>query len=452
MFKVYVIKNNRFLGVLEEDSKKIQFIYADTITEKEYLKELNYPINTSTHLFPVFENMLPEHDRLVALKAQSSINSEIEALLYLHDIHGSFEFYTEDEFNKIIFQDLEPFNYNDVKTEVLDNKYTFPNILDYALDIEDAVLHPTQVSHSKVIGLSGYQYKFSVTKDDDKKLISLDGEKNSNYFMKPYSEYYTNFRPKEKDRSYIPYLLINEHIFMTLARDFGFNVPYNGIIKGKQDYHYIIKRFDRHNDEKIDHYEVLTLMGKLSDQKYKVTMREVFDTVKTYIDNDNLIELYKFIVFSVVIGHGDLHAKNLSLIYKSSDPKEEQMELSPFYDISTTKIYKDTKTNDVGLKIGNKTSKIKKEHLLDFAKIVDIDRDIAKSCIQEVGKMFIDTFENYIKLLPDEIKVLPYRVSSYGTIKPLENILKEYYVDRKIYIEKNLLDSTFIENPDAIWN
>lgn len=451
MFKVYVVKNNRFLGVLEEDSKKIQFIYADTITEKEYLKELSKPINISTQLFPVFENMLPEHDRLAALKAQSSINSEIEALLYLHDIHGSFEFYTEDEFNKIIFKDLEPFTYNDVKTEVLDSEYAFPNILDYTLDVEDAILYPTQVNHSKVIGLSGYQYKFSVTKDDDKKLISLDGKQNSNYFMKPYSEYYTNFRPKEKNRSYIPYLLINEHIFMTLARDFGFNIPYNGIIKGKEDYHYIIKRFDRHNDNKIDHYEVLTLMGKLSDQKYKVTMREVFDTVKEYIDNDNIIDLYKFIVFSVIIGHGDLHAKNLSLIYKSNSAKEEEMELSPFYDISTTKIYKDTKSNDIGLKIGNRTSKIKKESLVEFATIIDIDEAQANNYIIELSKMFIDRFEDYIKLLPDEIKSLPYYVNSYGSIKPLETIFKEYYLERRKYIEENFLDSDLVNEQDDIW-
>ena len=68
---------------------------------------------------------------------------------------------------------------------------------------------------------------------------------------------------------------------MSLARDFGFSVPYNGIIKHDSDYHYIIKRFDRHGELKIDH-EILTLMNKNSDQKYKVSMRS-FGTAKMYI-------------------------------------------------------------------------------------------------------------------------------------------------------------------------
>ena len=64
-------------------------------------------------------------------------------------------------------------------------------------------------------------------------------------FTKSYSKYYTTYVPNDKERSYIPYLLINEHLFMTLARDFGFSVQYNAIIKHSSDYHYIIKRFDR---------------------------------------------------------------------------------------------------------------------------------------------------------------------------------------------------------------
>uniref|UniRef100_UPI00155DA631 hypothetical protein n=1 Tax=Aliarcobacter cryaerophilus TaxID=28198 RepID=UPI00155DA631 len=53
---------------------------------------------------------------------------------------------------------------------------------------------------------------------------------------------------------------------MTLARDFGFKVPYNGIIKNEMDYHYIIKRYDRYSDTKIDHTEILTLMDKVSTE------------------------------------------------------------------------------------------------------------------------------------------------------------------------------------------
>ena len=67
-------------------------------------------------------------------------------------------------------------------------------------------------------------------------------------------------------------------------------------------------------------------MNKNSDQKYKVTMKDVMETAKEYISKEQLVELYRFIVFSVVIGHGDLHAKNISLIYSSNKFDEKTIQ------------------------------------------------------------------------------------------------------------------------------
>jgi serine/threonine-protein kinase HipA len=438
--KIFVVKNQQLLGTLSQESGKIKFIYSDEISVDSYLQGLKEKENISNTLFPIFENMLPEFEQVNFIKAQNNITTQIEVLLYLSDIHGSYEFYKEDDFYKLKFQEQNIFNFNELKDEILDNNYTFPNILEYDLNIDDSILYPNGLANSKVIGLSGYQYKFSVIKDDDKKSITYDEAKSGNYFMKPYSKYYTTYTPHDKDRSYIPFLLINEHMFMSLARDFRFNVPYNAIIKHGSDYHYIIKRYDRYGELKIDHHEILTLMNKNSDQKYKVSMREVMETAKEYISKEQLVELYRFIVFSVVIGHGDLHAKNISLIYSSNKFDEETMQLSPFYDVSTTKIYKDTKKNDIGLKIGNRTSNIKKVDLLQLASWIDISEEKATNLIEQISTQFIDTFESYIEKLPANIKALPYHTSKYGGQKPFEIILKEYFKNRVDYLsDKNFL-------------
>ncbi len=446
--KIFVVKNKQFIGTLSEEIGKIRFVYNDEIPAGSYFQGLKEKENISSNLFPIFENMLPEFEQLNFIKAQNNISTQIEVLLYLTDIHGSYEFYTQNDFEKLELQKQNIFNFIDTKEEILDNNYTFPNILDYSLSIDDSILYPNGLANSKVIGLSGYQYKFSIIKDDINKTISYDETKNSNYFMKPYSKFYTSYMPNEKDRSYIPYLLINEHLFMSLARDFGFSVPYNGIIKHDSDYHYIIKRFDRHGELKIDHHEILTLMNKNSDQKYKVSMREVLETAKMYISKEQLVELFRFIIFSAVIGHGDLHAKNLSLIYSSNKLDERAMQLSPFYDISTTKIYKDTKKNDVGLKIGNRTSKIKKTDLLQLALSIDIDQNLANNLIEQTSKQFIDTFQTYIEKLPDSIKALPYHTSKYGGQKPFEAVLKKYYKNRVEDLYNNLLEKF---NNHSIW-
>lgn len=271
--KIFVVKNQQLLGSLIEENGNIKFIYHNKIPSSSYLNGLNKKENISKTLFSIFENMLPEFEQVKLIKSQNNLTSEIEVLLYLNNIHGSFEFYTEEGFKNKEFKIQSIFQYNEVKDEILDNEYIFPNILEYDLNIDYSILYPEGLTNSKVIGLSGYQYKFSVIKDDVQNKISYDETKSSNYFMKPYSKYYSTYAGNDKDRSYIPFLLINEHIFMTLARDLGFSVPYNAIIKDGNDYHYIIKRFDRYEKLKIDHQEILTLMNKKRSKIYNYNER-----------------------------------------------------------------------------------------------------------------------------------------------------------------------------------
>ncbi len=441
---IYVIKNNLPLGILTQSSDGvITFEYLDFVPEEQYLGSLSKKINTSNVLFPIFENMIPEHDQKILLESQYGITNSIDILLHLENIHGTYEFYSQEEFEAYRpLETFEKFVYNEKIDEILDNNYEFPNILkDYQLNISNETLYPEGITKGKVIGLSGFQYKFSILINKEDKTITHDSGKLSNCFMKPYNRHYSHYDYKDKDRSYIPYLLINEHLFMTLARDFGFKVPYNGIIKHEIDYHYFIKRFDRYNDSKIDHTELLTLMNKISTEKYKVTMQEVFETAKEYLNNEDQIILFKFIIFSVVIGHGDLHAKNLSLINVSNHSNEENKQLSPFYDISTTKIYKGIMDRDIGLKIINKTKNIDRQMLLKFADVIKIDKNIAIDLINEVYSQFKDTFLMYVEKLPNEIKGLTFYHGRYskGT---LDAVLRKYYKNRLEFIEENLLEKT----------
>lgn len=441
---IYVIKNTLPLGILTQSSEGvITFEYLDFVLKEQYLGSLSKKINTSDVLFPIFENMIPEHDQKILLESQYEITNSIDILLHLENVHGTYEFYSQEEFEAYRpLESFEKFVYNEKIDEILDNNYEFPNILkDYELNISNETLYPEGITKGKVIGLSGFQYKFSILINKEDKTITHDSGKLSNYFMKPYNRHYSHYDYKDKDRSYIPYLLINEHLFMTLARDFGFKVPYNGIIKHEMDYHYFIKRFDRYNDSKIDHTELLTLMNKISTEKYKVTMQEVFETAKEYLNHGEEIILFKFIIFSVVIGHGDLHAKNLSLINVSNKSTEENKQLSPFYDISTTKIYKGLIDRDIGLKIINKTKNIDRQILLKFADIIKIDKDIAINLINEVYSQFKDTFLMYVEKLPNEIKGLVFHHGKYskGT---LDAVLRKYYNNRLEFIEKNLLEKT----------
>lgn len=452
--KIFVLKQGKPIGYLEEKTfDHVSFSYLEGIEEKLYIPGLKEKVNTNnTGLFLVFKNMFPENNQIEILKTQYEIGSNIELLLYLEDIHGSYTFLNEEDYKKYTEPAFEIYAYDEVINNVLESNYTFPNILDYSLDIDSKKLHPENIVNSKVIGLSGFQYKFSIIKDDDKKSIFVDEEKTSEYFMKPYNKYNTTYVPRDKERLYIPYLLINEHLFMTIARDIGFPVPYNGIIKDGTDYHYIIKRFDRYKNEKFDHEEFATLLGYDSDTKYNATLIEVLEKASEYIDTDEIKQLLLFFFFSTIISHGDLHSKNISLIHASNSIEEQIKYLAPYYDISTTYIYKGLKEKDIGLKILNKKSKIKKSDFLNIARKFNIDEVGFENEMKRIVEFFLNKFHDYIALLPSEIQDLPFYSGYYSSHKPFKSILEKYYLERKKYIKK-YIDATWIkEDHGSIFN
>lgn len=443
--KIYVVKQGKPLGYLEEKTfGKIHFVYLQDIDESCYIQGLNKKENFSDNgLFLVFRNMFPENDQIDRIKSQHKIGTHIELLLYLEDIHGSYTFLKEDEYSHYQKSKHIPHEYNEVMNDILQNEYTFPNILNYELNIPEETLFPNETAHSRVIGLSGFQYKFSITKDDHKQEIRVDTNNRSQYFMKPYSKYHTTFAPYEKDRLYIPYLLINEHLFMTLARDSGFQVPYNAIIKDGEDYHYIIRRYDRYKNEKFDHEEFATMLGYNSHTKYDASVQEILKKAREFVDDNELKELLLFFYFSTLIGHGDLHAKNISLIHASNAIDEKQKHLSPYYDISTTHLYTGLKDREIGLKLLGRKSRIKKEHLLTLAESFDIDLQDFEYQMQRITNIFVDNFPEYIMALPPEILDLPFQ-RKYGGHMPFKSKLFKYYEERKAYI-KNAIDTTWIK-------
>ncbi len=439
--QLYVTKNGKLIGILAETSDGVvTFKYSDGISSDQFLPGLGDRVNTTPTLFPIFENLLPEHEQLTLLKVKHNITSKIGTLLYLNDVHGSFEFY--DNINDVSeLSECPIFIYSQIKDNILESNYTFPNILsDYTLEISDEKLSPSGLTGSKIIGISGYQYKFSVHKDDIQKRIYLQENNQSHYILKPNNLHYSKFNPKDQNNVYIPFLLVNEHIFMSFARNFGFDIPYNGIIKHGEYFHYIIKRYDRFQGMKIDHYEILSLLGKQSTDKYSITCKEIIEKCKEYLTLDDLTKLFRFIVFSIIIGHGDLHAKNISLICSSNNPEEKKLELAPFYDISTSSIYYDVDNNDIGLSINGKKREITLKDLLWLAGIADIQEDVARDVIASVATQFITQFESHVEKLPMDIKELHFyaRRSIYPSRLSLDEVFSKYYTKRCKYIEQYL--------------
>lgn len=440
--RISVVKNSKIIGYLDESKEgEYLFEYKKGTPAGHYLHGLQKRQNSSAWLFPVFESLMPENEQLESIKVKHYLKREIDVLLYLDNIHGSFEFYREEEYEQQnIPESTGIFNFPEVRDEILNAAYAFPNILKYELQVEKETLHPVQMKSGKAMGLSGFQYKFAVLKDDSAQTITRCRDNESDYIMKPYNIANARYvKAANPEKSYIPYLLVNEHLFMSMARDFGFKVPYNAIIRDGNDYHYIIRRYDRYKGSKIDHYDMLTLLGGVSKDKYNITVVQIMRKAKEYLSKEEIIELYRFFIFSSIIAHGDLHAKNISLIFKTNDMNEKKMVLAPYYDISTIDIYKSIKGRDLGMKLKNKYSKISRDDFLWLADQCEVDRIEAGEHITSISHQFIDTFLDYIEKLPHEVRALPIQKNVQGYADTLEVIFKKYYNSRVAYINKSLL-------------
>ena len=226
---------------------------------------------------------------------------------------------------------------------------------------------------------------------------------------------------------------------MSLAKNFGFDVPYTALIKDEKysEYSLIIKRYDRYQNFKFHHNTVNTIMGKYSSDKYNNSINDVIDSLKYRISSDEFLILFKFIVFSLIISHGDLHTKNISIIYPLDF---RDAVLSPMYDILTTAIYYNQQNrDDIGILINNKKKEISINELIKLANLMGVNEKTAEEIIITFANEFLSTFLDHIEKLPTEIKTMRMIISGYGR-STLSKVFNKYFDKRKLYINKYLLN------------
>ncbi len=73
-----------------------------------------------------------------------------------------------------------------------------------------------------------------------------------------------------------------------------------------------VKRFDRHQDETAVHIEDFSqVFGVYPEKKYETaTYRNLADVIWAESKQDDIAEFIQRLVFSTLIGNGDMHLKN----------------------------------------------------------------------------------------------------------------------------------------------
>ncbi len=189
------------------------------------------------------------------------------------------------------------------------------------------------------------------------------------------------------DSAETPDLIENEFYSLQMAKACGFQVNKAEIINdSKGEKALLITRFDR---EWLKERNVFTrfhqedacqFLDRYPADKYHLSMQEIAEGIVGLCETPQIeiLALLKLAAFSYLIGNGDLHGKNISLIQK------EISTLSPVYDIVCTYVYGD---QQMALAMDGKKDNWKRSLLIKFGERYGVTKvSIEKMLDQLIAK------------------------------------------------------------------
>ncbi|MFD6418454.1 type II toxin-antitoxin system HipA family toxin [Streptomyces sp. NPDC060194] len=199
--------------------------------------------------------------------------------------------------------------------------------------------------------LAGVALKFSLLARGDRLTVPVGGELGD-WLVK-----FPDYRH--------PHVPANEFAMMSLAKRVGLNVPDVRLVHrdeldgvpdrmwpNREEWAYAVRRFDRSPEPgraRIHIEDFAQVKDVYPNDKYNSSFETVASFAYRGQDLEDLQEAVRRMAFSVIVGNGDAHLKNWSLIYRDQITPN----LSPVYDLVSTIPYTPSdEIEDLGLKLG----------------------------------------------------------------------------------------------------
>lgn len=393
--KIYIFQEAQPCGQLLRTEQGSIFEYGKTFIQNKTSIAFNLPVSSQAistsgdNLHPFFAGLLPEGLRLNALIAATKTSaSDMFTLLAasgpdtIGDISVGLSERRED------FQNLKKINF--------ENK-SFMQIFLESIASKDFAMRQLDSA------IAGVQPKISA------QMISLPiRNKNKDYILK--------LSPKE-----FPKIVENEDFFMKLAKKCGINTAATKIIYDPTDNSgLLVSRFDRElvDNKKIKlHVEdACQFLNKYPQDKYRLSYRKIAEGIQNWSSAPQIeiLNLIKLVAYSYIIGNGDLHAKNISLI---KDPHSNRVALAPAYDLLSTFAYGD---QSMALEFMGRDKKLRFKDFLEFGRIFEINAKLVKKVIDKIiSKIvpelkFIDSIGFDPKLTKNLQKSIELRIEGFN--------------------------------------
>jgi serine/threonine-protein kinase HipA len=304
------------------------------------------------------------------------------------------------------------------KKELFDNEK-----ISYILDFDKKEFLSSKVELSSRMSISGVQDKISLKIENNKLVPTI---KDGMYLLKPI--------PLMDYGILLDDVACNEHFTMQLSSHI-YKIPTatNGLIKFSDgELAYITKRFDRVKGMKIkqEDFASLALYSELThgkNYKYDYSYEQIANLIKKYLPTYKLelIKFFKQLLFNYLIGNGDAHLKNFSVIQRET----KEYALSFAYDLLSSSIHipNETRTalelfEDYETQSYLVNGFYAYDDFITFARFVDIDEKIASKIIADFLSLETKTLELLdISFLSNNAKK-SYKNLYLDRIKALKNL------------------------------
>jgi serine/threonine-protein kinase HipA len=198
-----------------------------------------------------------------------------------------------------------------------------------------------------------------------------------------------------------PQIIENENYFLQIARRSLKNVVQTELVhdsEGKSGL--LVTRFDRTIDGKgkpvsLAVEDACQVLDKWPADKYNLSAESIIDELSKVCASYKLAarELYRQFCFAWLTGNGDLHAKNISILFT----EDGEWQISPAYDLPSTLPYGD---NSLALTIGGRKIGLARRSLIEFGVTIGISKKLSIKVLDETldttSRVLIDLREGLL--------------------------------------------------------
>ena len=204
----------------------------------------------------------------------------------------------------------------------------------------------------------------------------------------------------------------NEYSVMSLAKAVGIEIPETRLVpmdriaglppevldgRMADGNALAVQRFDRTADGRVHAEDFAQVLGQRPGDKYdRYTCADLARLLASFSDERAVSEFAKRLMYAALVGNGDMHTKNWSLIYRDG----RTAELSPAYDLLCTTAY--IRNDGLALRLGS-ARRWDALTLDDFAAVADAAHVNPESFVRtaaETAERFRQGWEEASKSLP----------------------------------------------------